>query len=242
MQPPRRPRAMFCSCALVAATAATTAPAFAGSAEPAPAAPGAPASPGPRPRKVIVEPPPPVPDAEARRQAEDSNLDPVGPRHGIAAGIFFMGWQQVGSVDDAGRGGGVGLRLGASASSSTVVWLELVAGAFPDTSEAGCVTKRCLSYIESTAALVASAQRYVAPNLWLRGGGGFASYTQVVKTGVDRAENREVTGGLAAVAGVGVDLVRRHTTRVSLENMLALHRFSSGWIFDVGVGLGVAFY
>jgi hypothetical protein len=183
-----------------------------------------------------------VPDSEARRQAEDANLAPVGPRHGVAAGIFFMGWQQVGSVDDAGRGGGVGLRLGASASSNTVVWLELVAGAFPDTSKAGCITERCLSYIESTAALIASAQRYVGPNLWLRGGGGFASYTQVVKSGTDRVETRAVDGGFAAAAGIGVDLVRLHTTRVSLENMLTLHRFSSGWIFDVGVGLGVAFY
>jgi len=197
---------------------------------------------GPRPRKVIVEPPPPVPDPEARRQAEDSNLDAVGPRHGLAAGIFFMGWQQVGSVDDAGRGGGVGLRLGATAASTTVVWLELIAGAFPDNSKQGCITSRCLSYIESTAAFVASAQRYVAPNLWLRGGGGFASYTQVVKGGPDLTETREVSGGLAAVAGVGVDLVRFRTTRVSLENMLTLHRFSSGWIFDVGFGLGVAFY
>jgi hypothetical protein len=221
MQPIRRPRAMLCSAVIACAftTAASAAP-----------------------RKVIVEPPPAVPDPEARRQAEDSNLDPVGPRHGLAAGIFFMGWQQVGSVDDAGRGGGVGLRLGATAASTTVVWLELIAGAFPDTSEQGCITKRCLSYIESTAALVASAQRYVAPNLWLRGGGGFASYTQVIKEGSDRAETRAVSGGLSVVGGVGVDLVRRHTTRVSFENMLTLHRFSSGWIFDIGFGVGVAFY
>lgn len=242
MQLPRCPRAMLLSAIAICALAAVR-PAQAdatGADEPAAAA--APNPPGPRPRKVIVEPPPPVPDSEARRQAEDANLDPVGPRHGVAAGIFFMGWQQVGSVDDAGRGGGVGLRLGASASSNTVIWLELVAGAFPDTSTQGCVTKRCLSYIESTAALIATGQRYVGPNLWLRGGAGFASYTQVVKMGTDRAETRAVDGGYAVAAGIGVDLVRRHTTRISLENMLTLHRFSSGWIFDVGVGLGVALY
>lgn len=229
------PLAVAASFALATATARADSPVT------APAAPAS-RSPEPRPRKVIVEPPPPIPDAEAVRQADGENLDPVGPRHGIAFGIFFMGWQQVGSVDDSGRGGGVGLRLGASASSNTVVWLELIGGVFPDNSSTGCETKRCLSYIESTSALIASAQRYVAPNFWLRGGGGFANYTQVVKTGLDRTESRDVGGGLALAAGLGVDLVRRHNTRLSLESMLTLHRFSSGWIFDMGVGVGVAFY
>lgn len=241
------PLAVAASLALATTAARADSPATAlapaaAPARPSPLSPLSPLSPRPRPRKVIVEPPPPIPDAEAVRQADGENLDPVGPRHGVAFGLFFMGWQQVGSVDDSGRGGGVGVRLGASASSSTVVWLELVGGVFPDNSSAGCETKRCLSYIESTSALIASAQRYVAPNFWLRGGGGFANYTQVVKMGLDRTESRDVGGGLAVAAGLGVDLVRRHSTRLSLESMLTLHRFSSGWIFDMGAGVGVAFY
>ncbi len=245
--PPARSLLRFTALPLAIAASLALAPTAARADSPVSAPAAAPApltslAPGPRPRKVIVEPPPPIPDAEAVRQADGENLDPVGPRHGLAFGIFFMGWQQVGSVDDSGRGGGVGLRLGASASSSTVVWLELVGGVFPDNSSTGCATKRCLSYIESTSALIASAQHYVAPNFWLRGGGGFANYTQVVKMGLDRTESRDVGGGLAVAAGLGVDLVRRHTTRLSLESMLTLHRFSSGWIFDVGAGVGVAFY
>jgi hypothetical protein len=203
-----------------------------------------PAAPGPR--KVIVEPPPPVPDETAVRAAEESNLSVDRPRHGLAAGAFFMGWQQVGSVDDAGRGGGLGLRLGASATPETVVWLELVAGAFPDNTKADCTLSsdrdRCLAYIESNTALVVSAQRYLGPTLWLRGGAGFTTYTQVRRHPIDSGQTREAHGGLAMVGGAGIDLVRRHHTRLSLESMLSLHRFSSGWIFDVGFGFGVALY
>lgn len=199
-----------------------------------------------RPRKIIVEPPPPIPDPAALRVAQESNYRSEAPRAGIAAGIFFMGWQQIGSVDDAGRGGGVGLRLGATATPETVVWLELVAGAFPDNTKADCTMasnpERCLSFIESSSALAVSAQHYLGPTFWLRGGGGFGTYTKVRKMGLDRVETREADGGLAAIAGAGLDVVRRHRTRLSLETMLSLQRFSSGWIFDVGFGFGVALY
>ncbi len=202
--------------------------------------------PAPRPRKVIVEPPAPVPDASALRQAQEENFDPEGPRHGISLGAFFMGWQQIGTVDDAGRGGGVGLRLGTPASYDTQIWLELVAGAFPNNEAEQCATamdrEGCLSYIESSAALVATAQRYLNTNLWLRGGGGFATYTQVVRVGVDEVEERRARAGLAVLASAGVDVVRFRSSRVSLETILTLHRFSSGWIFDMGFGFGVTYY
>jgi hypothetical protein len=227
-------------CALAAPSAADPAP------TPAPVLTAAVAPTGPRPRKIIIEPPAPIPDAAALRQAEEENFDPEGPRHGISLGAFFMGWQQIGTVDDSGRGGGVGLRLGTAASYDTQIWLELVGGAFPNNEADQCATSRdregCLSYIESSFALAATAQRYLKPNLWLRGGGGLATYTQVVRVGVDEIEERKARAGLAVLAGGGVDVVRFRSSRLSLETILALHRFSSGWIFDMGFGLGITYY
>jgi hypothetical protein len=217
------------------------------SAVPAAPAPSAvPAAPGRRPRKVIVEPPPPIPDPVAVEAASEANLEVNGPRSGLAFGVFAMGWQQVGTVDDSGRGGGIGLRLGHSASPSTVVWVELVAGAFPGESVAKCgmtsTDEFCLSHIESNATLAISGQRYVGPNTWLRGGGGLATYTQVNVQLPDRNETREARAGLGVLAGLGVDIVRRHQTRLSLESMVAVQRFAEGWIFDLGVGFGVTMY
>lgn len=224
---------------------ALAAPALADSADATPPAAAA-AAPVPRPRKVIVEPPPPTPDPAAVEAASEANLESTGPRSGMAFGAFFMGWQQVGTVDDSGRGGGLGLRVGRSAASNTVIWLELVAGAFPGESTTKCnmtsTNPNCLSHIESNAALAVTAQRYVGPNTWLRGGAGFATYTQVNVHLPDRNETREARAGLGAVAGLGVDLVRRHQTRLSLESMVTVQRFSEGWIFDLGFGVGVALY
>jgi hypothetical protein len=210
------------------------------------AAPGVAASSGPRPRKVIVEPPASPPDRAARAQADESNLQPIAERDGIAVGASLIVWQQVSTIDDADRGGGVVLRLGRAATPNTVVYLEVLTGAFLNITQdlnGGGTTKK-ETYIEGSGGLMATAQTYVRSTVWLRAGGGLASYTQVVPdaTKLDMPENRVAHVGLGAVGGIGVDLVRWRTTRLAFEAVQSLHRFRSGWLFDLGFGIGLTYY
>jgi hypothetical protein len=238
----RRLRAGVSAGALTALASLATATATPASAAPDPAGGAA-----PRPRKVIVEPPPPLPDPAAREQAEEANLVGNGPRHGWAFAFTGVGWQQVASFDDSERGAGSALRLGNSATPTTVLWLELLVAGFPGSSRTDCMTSgntpRCRSRIESSASLTATAQTYLGTTVWLRGGAGLASYTQVVVAPtVDREESRTAQLGLAAVTGLGVDVVRWHSTRLALEGQFSLHRFAAGWITNLGIGVGLTYY
>ncbi|MEZ4363490.1 MAG: hypothetical protein R3B48_25165 [Kofleriaceae bacterium] len=211
-------------------------------AEQAPPAPAA--APG-RPRKVIVEPPPPIPDPAARELAEEANLVSDGPRSGWAFGVGAFGMQHVATLDDSARGGGLALRVGNAATPTTTIWLEVLGGAF--TGGNSCAPEnmslRCRSRIESSNSLTVTAQTYLGSTMWLRAGGGFASYTQVVTAdSLDREESRLARGGLGAVMGLGVDVVRWRRNRLALESLVSAHRFSTGWIIDFGFGFGLTRY
>jgi hypothetical protein len=210
------------------------------------ASPGAASTPIPRPRKVIVEPPPPIPDVDARQEATEANLQPNAERHGLALSAALVAWQQISTIDGADRGGGIALRLGATATPDTVVYLELSAGGFLNITKdasGGAVPRPKDSYIETSTALMVTAQTYVGPTLWLRAGGGFTSYTQVVPDNSrDMVEMRQAHGGLGAVTGIGLDVVRWRTTRLSLESIQSLQRFRTGWLLNLGFGLGLTYY
>lgn len=195
-----------------------------------------PEQPAPRPRKVIVEPPAPVPDPRAQEQARESNLEDNGPRRGLVVGLSAVGWQQVGTIDGASAAGGAVLRLGAVATPRTVVMLELFGLAFPQGSGD--------SYIAASQALTLVALTYVAPTLWVRGGAGLAGFLRAIedKANPDTYYNAHFYGGLGMTFGAGLDLVSWRRTRLQLENTVALHRFSQGWIVDLGVGIGVTVY
>lgn len=221
---------------LATAATAPTAATSPAATPPTATAPGPVGSPARRPRKVIVEPPAPVPDRAALDQAGESNLETNAPRHGLVVGLSAVAWQQVGTIDSTTGAGGFILRLGAVATPRTVLMLELFGMGF--------LAGSGDSYILSSQALSVMAQTYVAPTLWLRGGGGFASFTHAIedKTNPDTFYNAYVRNGLGLTFGAGLDLVKWRRTRLALENTVALHRFAQGWIVDMGVGIGVTMY
>jgi hypothetical protein len=190
-----------------------------------------------RPRKVIVEPAPPVPDPAARQQASEANLEANGPRHGWTFGVALLAWQQIGSIDDSNRGGGGSFRLGAVATPDTIILVELLTAGFPN------FEKDNPSYIVNNNALAVAVQRYVGDTLWVRIGAGFTNYVQVAKKDtIDAPEFLRTPSGFAVVTGFGLDVVRWRSTRLSVEAIQSVHRFSTGWLLDLGFGLGLTYY
>lgn len=217
---------------------ATSAPPVAPAAQPAAAvaAPPPAARPAARPRKVIIEPPAPIPDAAAVAQAEESNLEAEGPRVGWVFGASIGPWQQLGSVDNASRTAGVVLRLGKVATPRTVILLEAMGLVFPQGTGD--------SYVASSQALSAIALTYVAPTVWVRGGTGFAFLGRAIrdKSKVDTFYDLRVTSGLGALIGAGIDVVHWRRNRLALESTVAVQRFGAGWLADLGVNVSVTAY
>lgn len=227
--------------ALMVAAAPAAAQPSAGAATPLASTTRAPAATAPpptsaRPRKVIVEPPAPVPDAAALAQASESNLEAQGPRIGWVLGASVGPWQQLGSVDNASRTGGVVLRLGKVATPHTVILLEAMGLIFPQGTGD--------SYVASSQALSAVALTYVAPTVWVRGGAGLAVLGRALrdKSKVDTFYDLHVTNGLGAVLGAGIDVVRWRRNRLALESTVAMQRFGAGWLADLGVNFSVTAY
>lgn len=191
---------------------------------------------GARARKVIVEPPPPVPDAAALAQASEANLEADGPRVGWVLGASVGPWQQLGSVDNASRTAGLVLRLGKVATPRTVILLEAMGLVFPQGTGD--------SYVASSQALSAVALTYVAPTVWVRGGAGVALLGRAVqdKSKVDTFYDLHVSTGLGAVLGAGIDVVHWRRNRLALESTVAMQRFSAGWLADLGVNVSFTAY
>lgn len=206
------------------------------SAQPVAAAPARTTAPAARPRKVIIEPPAPVPDAAAVAQAEESNLEAEGPRVGWVFGASVGPWQQLGSVDNASRTAGLVLRVGKVATPKTVILLEAMGLVFPQGTGD--------SYVASSQALSVIALTYVAPTVWVRGGTGFAFLGRAIRdqSKVDTFYDLHVTSGLGALIGAGIDVVHWRRNRLALESTVALQRFGAGWLADLGVNVSFTAY
>lgn len=167
------------------------------------------------------------PQETAAAGAEEANLAPNGPRSGfMLAGSVGAG---ITLGDGAGRGPALSLRVGYLATPSTELTFELTGGSLLH-APPGQATQH-----NDIIGLYAGAQHYVANTFWIRGAGGFVSYTENPGT--------VVHGGVGALFGLGVDLVRWHYLVLGIESFGTVAAVSTrGGMFNSGLCLGLSYY
>jgi hypothetical protein len=211
------------------AGAATAGTAPAGSAV-AVAAPGAPAGPAGRPAAAAPDP--------AVIEAGDANLESIEDRRGLTFAGAIGGGLMVGFgiKDSVGRGGSVSLRLGQVANRRTVITFELGVTAVLHKQATNSSTAT-----NSNTNLLAGGQYWVNPSLWLRFGGGIGVYQGRQVTLSTGAPGDVTLIGPAALAGVGVDLLRFKWAVLDLEVATSAMINSDGVLVASGANLGLAF-
>ncbi|HEX7841686.1 MAG TPA: hypothetical protein VF469_29655 [Kofleriaceae bacterium] len=181
---------------------------------------------------------PPDPAVE---EAGDANLESGANPSGVTFSASLGGGMIVGfGIDDsAGRGGAVSVRLGHVATPRTVIALGIDVTLALHQPKGEGVTAN------SDTNLLVSAQHYVNPSLWLRFGGGIGVYQrkQVVVAVVDGMEqlgDRTLLGP-AALAGLGLDLVRFKWVVLGIEAATTAMVNREGVLLASHLNLGVSF-
>lgn len=167
--------------------------------------------------------------------------DPPVKREGFAFGVaigpgIFKG---AGGMDELqGVGGDLDLRVGTSAGGNLLWMLELVAGGYlVEVTDAGGTD----STYNALTTLTFGAQIYLREALWLRGGGGFASFLEREgRSGVVDEDSRRT--GLGFIGGGGYDFFRRGRFALSLEFAATVGAFRSGPLAQASVLVGLAWY
>jgi len=172
------------------------------------------------------------PDPAAEEAASESNLESRSPREGTtfsaaAGGSFALGF---GIDDSVGRGGAVSLRLGHVMTPSSVLLLELEGA-----SQFHRIAMDNVVHNDDVHALV-GAQYYTNPSLWIRGGVGYGGYTLVQASGTTKL------GGVAAVFGIGLDILRRHYFVLGLEAFTTGTINKDGVITSSALCVGLSYY
>jgi len=171
-------------------------------------------------------------------EASDANLESIEDRRGLTFAGAIGGGLTIGFgiKDSVGRGGSVSLRLGQVATRRTVITFELGVTAV--------LHKQAMNSSTATNTntnLLAGAQYWVNPSLWLRFGGGLGVYQgrQVV---LSTGKPGDLTlAGPAALAGVGIDLLRFKWAVLDLEVATSMMINSEGLLVASGANLGLAF-
>ncbi|MDB4953640.1 MAG: hypothetical protein JWO36_1209 [Myxococcales bacterium] len=178
--------------------------------------------------------PPPKPDPLAEDQAREANLESIAPREGVTfsgaiGGSLFLGSGAV------GKGGAISLRLGHVATPNVVLTFELAGGAFLHSVGGGKTLQ------DGDGNLLAGAQYYANPSLWIRGAGGFGIYTknEEVTPNMSKATTR---WGPAAAFGAGIDLVRKRFWVLGIEVFTVAKVHRDGVLAITGLCLGLSHY
>ncbi|HEU4726980.1 MAG TPA: hypothetical protein VFT22_03805 [Kofleriaceae bacterium] len=194
-----------------------------------------PAGPGAAPRTAAANSDSPD---RAVVEAGDANLESVDDRRGVTFSASVGGGLIIGfGIDDSvGRGGSVSLRLGHVATRSTVITFELAVTAV--------LHKQGMSGPTETNTdtnLLAGALHYVNKSLWLRFGGGLGVY-QGRKVVLPNGQPGDLTlVGPAALAGVGLDLVRFKYAVLGLEFGTSAMVNREGLLLASATHLGLTF-
>ncbi|HMG19988.1 MAG TPA: hypothetical protein VK607_01680 [Kofleriaceae bacterium] len=181
----------------------------------------------------------------AVEQAGDANLESTANRQGLTfaasiGGGVVVGFGIEGSV---GRAGAVNLRLGHVATPHTVITFELDASAVlhkPATHES--------TETNSNVNLLAGAQYYVNPSLWLRVAGGLGVYAanQVPGERDPMQPNTPVLVdrrwmGPAVLGGIGLELARFKWAVICLEAGTSAMINGDGLLVASDLRLGLSF-
>jgi hypothetical protein len=92
------------------------------------------------------------------------------------------------------------------------------------------------TYIDSQVSFLIGAQVYIAPSVWLRGGGGVGTHN------VDDGNGMTPHGGLSGVGGAGVDLVRWKYLVLGVEGFYTGTFAKGGYTSLGGLSLGLSYY
>jgi len=190
-------------------------------------------SPTPTPTPKQEKPPAPSPpDPDTVDAASEANLESNAPRAGVVFGGSIGGGITMG--DGVGRGPALSFRVGHVATPSTVLTLELVGGSLLHQ------PKNTTTILHNDdISLMAGALHYVNRSLWIRGAGGFTTYTEQV----DATSPTVVHGGIGGLVGIGIDLVRWHYLVLGLETFDQLSLVSKkGLLLNNGLCLGLTYY
>jgi hypothetical protein len=170
-------------------------------------------------------------------EAADANLESIEARRGLVfagaiGGGLILGF---GIKDSVGRGGSVSLRLGHVATRHTVITFELGITAVLHKLGTNGATET-----NTNANLLAGAQYYVNPSLWLRFGGGLGVY-QGRQVALSAGFGNLTLVGPAALAGVGLDLLRIKSAVLDFEVGTSAMLNSEGLLIASGANLGLSF-
>ena len=192
----------------------------------------------PRPGSPAASPPDP-----AVQEAGDANLESTANRRGLTFATTLGGGLMLGFgiKDSVGRGGSLSLRLGHVATPRTVITFEVGATAALHR-PAKTVEQPDNGIVPNTDVnLLAGAQYYVNPSLWLRfaGGAGLYQGRKVVVSSVAVADVTLI--GPAVLGGLGVDLVRFKWAVLGIEFGASAMINGDGVLIASGACLGVAF-
>jgi len=199
----------------------------------------------PKDDKIVVKPLPPYkpgkPDRWAVLGGEEANLEGTGIRSGFAFVGYLGAGLQIGvEVPEraTGTGGAFSFRLGRFANRDTLITLEICGTVFPHTFTTDDAMKH--RRFNQSALAAFGAQTYVAPTFWIRIGAGLASFTSRAE-GVMRNETDNKFGG-GAVAGAGVEIVRRKSVSLAVELIATGAIYRDGLIVGGGLGLSLGIY
>lgn len=195
---------------------------------------GGAATPAPAPKA----PAEPAPDRAAQEAGEGANLEPDAPRDGFVATISLIaGGVTVGiGMENATGQGNAGLvRLAHVATPRTMIVFEIVYNALIQ------IDGDDLYGVHSIN-MLAGAQRYVKPALWLRGAAGAGLlYGEEDRVGGLIRRPAVENWGPAVSGGAGVDLFRWKWLRGSVEYCVAAMYNSDGVVLSNTLLFGAGF-
>lgn len=151
-------------------------------------------------------------------------------RDGFAIGVGLGSALLLGAGtqrDVRGGGGALAIRVGTSAGDKLLWFAQLDAASRSDASVASLLT--------------VAAHYYVRDAVWLRGGLGFGSIARPVETSEGDTQT-QADGGLAIVAGAGVDVFQRGIFAVDLELALSRTRAGGGSMSVASLQLATTWY
>lgn len=171
---------------------------------------------------------------QAREANLESNANRTGMTFAIAGGpSLIVGF---GIDDSVGRSGTVNLRLGHVATPRTVITLEVAAVVAAHRPAMDAATTA-----NTEVDLLVGAQYYVNPSLWLHSAGGVGIYqARQVPAPTGGLEDRSLSGP-AALAGVGVEVVRFRGAVLDVEAAFAAMLNRDGVLLTTSAAIGLSF-
>lgn len=169
-------------------------------------------------------------DPNAQVSGSEANLESNAPREGMT----YAGAIGGGMIISQGKTAPVptlDLRLGHVATATTIVTIELVGGTYAHKDSVMGTT-----HIDTQTSFLIGAQVYIAPSVWVRGGGGVGSHN------TDDGSGLTPHGGLTGIGGAGVDLVRWHYVVLGLEGFYTGTFAKGGYTSLGGIGLSLSHY